>query len=318
MRSIIIHLLAIIIIISFFVPPGLIPSASSETSTKKGQVIYTNSLNGNLDYCHCPSSPNGGLVKRATAIQLLRNKNADLLLCSTGDFFTYSPDPTLAKYIVKSLRHIDYDAICMGDQEMTIGTDAVNRYASRLPFVCANLEIRQNGKWISPWKPYRVIRKGAITYGITGIMHPSVFKYYKSNVKKNTRVKKPAPSLAKAIRALKEKKVDCIILLSHSGIAHDKKLAKSHPDINIIIGGHTQTLLDPPLKEGNTIIVQAGSGGAHIGILDITLTDGNISRYSNRFILPDENQPSDDSHIRGLIKQYKKEVSKQHKGLRFD
>ena len=318
MRPIIIHLFIIVIIILFYMPPVVIPTASSETSTKKGQVVYTNSLNGNLDYCHCPVSPNGGLVKRATAIQKLRNKNANLLLCSTGDFFTFSPDPLLAKYIVKSLRHIDYDALCMGDQEMTIGTAAVNRHASRLPFVCANLEIRHNGKWISPWKPYTVIRKGAITYGITGIIHPSVFKYYKSSVKKTTRVKEPSSSLAKAIRTLKEKKVDCIILLSHSGVTHDKKLARSPPDINIIIGGHPQTLLDPPLREGNTIIVQAGAGGAHVGILDITLTNGNISKYSNRFILPDEHQPSDDSHIRKLIKQYEKEVSGQYKGLRFD
>ncbi len=318
MRPIIIHLFVIVIIIMFFMPIGVIPSASSETSIKRGQVVYTNSLNGNLDYCHCPASPNGGLVKRATAIQKLRNNNTNLLLCSTGDFFTYSPDPILAKYIVKSLSHINYDAICMGDQEMTVGTEVFNRYTPRLPFVCANLQMRHNGKWISPWKPYMVIRKGSITYGITGIIHPSVFKYYKSSVKKTIRTKPPAPTLEKVINTLKEKNVDCIILLSHSGIEHDRKIAKNNPDISIIIGGHSQTLLDPPEKVGNTIIVQAGAGGAHIGILDITLTNGVLSRHNNRFILPDDRQPSDDSRIRKLIKKYKKEVSGEYKGLRFD
>ncbi len=318
MRPIIIHLFVIVIIVMFFMPLGVIPSALSETSLKRGQVVYTNSLNGNLDYCHCPASPNGGLVKRATAIQKLRNNNANLLLCSTGDFFTYSPDPILAKYIVKSLRHIDYDAICMGDQEMTVGTGVFKKYTPRLPFVCANLQMRHNGKWISPWKSSMVIRKGSITYGITGIIDPSVFKYYKSSVKKTIRTGPPDSSLKKVIDTLKEKNVDCIILLSHSGIEHDRKIAKNNPDINIIIGGHTQTLLDPPEKVGNTIIVQAGAGGAHIGILEITLTNGVLSRHNNRFILPDDRQPSDDSRIRKLIRKYKKEVSGQYKGLRFD
>jgi len=63
---------------------------------------------------------------------------------------------------------------------------------------------------------------------------------------------------------------------------------------------------------------QAGAGGAHIGILDITLTTGVLSRHNNRFILPDDRQPSDDSRIRKLIRKYKKEVSGQYKGLRFD
>lgn len=293
-------------------------TAAGKNSIVQGQVIYTNSLNGNIDYCHCKDNPNGGLVKRATAIKTLREKNGDLLLCSTGDLFTYNPDPVLAGFIVKSLDHIDYDAICPGDQEMTVGTDSLLQYSNTLPFICANLQVCHKGKWISPGKKFTVVQKNNIKYGITGIIHPSVFRYYSKEIKNNTRITSPGLALKKAIASLTDRRVDCILLLSHSGISYDRKLAKTHSEIDIIIGGHSQTLVSPPEKVGNTIIVQAGAGGARIGILDITVKNGNITRYSNRFIRPDEHQPADDPRIRELIQQYHEKVSDKYKGLRFD
>ncbi len=293
-------------------------SASGGNSIKKGQVVYTNSLNGNLDYCHCPQNPNGGLVKRATAVKKLRDKNGDLLLCSTGDIFTYDPDPILADFLVKSMDHIDYDAICPGDQEMTVGMDELMKHSRMLPFVCANIQVRHGGNWRSPAKPLMIIRKNGIKYGITGIMHPSVFKYYGSSIKKNTRVTSPNTAVKEAVQRMRSQKVDCIVVLSHSGIKYDRELAKKHPDIDIIVGGHSQTLLKKPEKSGNTLIVQAGADGARIGILDITIENGSITRYKNRFIYPDEHQPADDPRIRKLIKQYREKVSDEYEGLRFD
>jgi hypothetical protein len=72
------------------------------------------------------------------------------------------------------------------------------------------------------------------------------------------------------------------IALSHLGIEDDIELAQAFQDFDLIIGGHSHTLLCKPLFIDNTMIVQAGSGGrsqvtdkpAYLGMVTITLENG--------------------------------------------
>jgi 5'-nucleotidase len=71
--------------------------------------------------------------------------------------------------------------------------------------------------------------------------------------------------------------VDLVIALSHSGIDHnghgeDAVLAGKVPGIDVIISGHTHDTLTQPVQVGNTIIVTAGSYGAYLGELALTVT----------------------------------------------
>ncbi|HDP79422.1 MAG TPA: hypothetical protein ENN21_01120, partial [Spirochaetes bacterium] len=69
-------------------------------------LVYTNSLNGNIDYCHCAANPNGGLVKRATEIKSIRKSRPGVVLVETGDFLPADNDPGLAAAILEGYRHI--------------------------------------------------------------------------------------------------------------------------------------------------------------------------------------------------------------------
>jgi 2',3'-cyclic-nucleotide 2'-phosphodiesterase (5'-nucleotidase family) len=86
--------------------------------------------------------------------------------------------------------------------------------------------------------------------------------------------------MAKMLR--EKEKVDMVICLSHSGIqtnksfSEDDRLAKEVPGIDIIISGHTHTKLIKPLIVNKTIIVQAGSFGEHLGVLDIAYEKGEV------------------------------------------
>ena len=64
----------------------------------------------------------------------------------------------------------------------------------------------------------------------------------------------------------------------------DIKLAKKLPSIDVIIGGHSHTSLDSPLKINNTLIVQAGFWATSFGYLklDLKKTDNYyiIDNYS--------------------------------------
>ncbi len=283
---------------------------------KRVTIVYTNSLNGNIDYCKCKSDPKGGLVKRATEIKKIRRQFGNIFLFETGDFFSINKDLLLAKYIVLAYRHIGYDAIVPGDQEFIIGDSAFLKYRDRLPFLNNNLKRKSSG-WENPFKRYRIIEKGGIKLGVIGTINGSVFRYYSGEVKNTLKTGNQLNEIRKDIRALKKEGVDLILLLSHSGYEEDKVLREKLRDIDIIIGGHSQTLLKSPDSREGRIIVQAGSNGSRIGILEMEIRSGKPKMVRNSFRLPDEHQPRDDTAIRKLIDEYKRESRKSIKDLRF-
>jgi len=70
--------------------------------------------------------------------------------------------------------------------------------------------------------------------------------------------------------------VDMIVCVSHSGTwsdeskSEDEILAKSVPELDLIISGHTHTKLDEPIVHGDTYIVSAAEYGKYLGSLSMT------------------------------------------------
>ncbi|MGC4387269.1 metallophosphatase, partial [Streptococcus suis] len=52
-----------------------------------------------------------------------------------------------------------------------------------------------------------------------------------------------------------------LVLLSHLGYDEDVHLAKDFPELNVILGGHTHTILKEPTQVGSVSICQAGQYG---------------------------------------------------------
>ncbi|MCW3055210.1 MAG: 5-nucleotidase/2,3-cyclic phosphodiesterase-like hydrolase, partial [Chthonomonadales bacterium] len=53
------------------------------------------------------------------------------------------------------------------------------------------------------------------------------------------------------------------------GATRDQELASTVPGIDLIIGGHSHTVLEEGIQVENTLIVQAGSRGSHVGRIEI-------------------------------------------------
>jgi 2',3'-cyclic-nucleotide 2'-phosphodiesterase (5'-nucleotidase family) len=51
------------------------------------------------------------------------------------------------------------------------------------------------------------------------------------------------------------------------------------PGIDVIVGGHSHTLLMAPEVVGSTIIVQAGEHSTHLGVLNIAVKNGRITAF---------------------------------------
>jgi 5'-nucleotidase len=103
--------------------------------------------------------------------------------------------------------------------------------------------------------------------------------------------KDPYESLKPVVRHLREKeKVDLVVVLSHLG--HDGKgerhddlqMPAAVPGIDVVIGGHSHTFLEQPLRlpsaTGSTLVFQVGFGGVNLGRMDFTLVKGSIKGSS--------------------------------------
>ena len=93
-------------------------------------ILYSSSLNGNLDGCDCKGHPRGGLVKRAAWLRT-PDQPERILLVDAGDLLDPYPDPDLATAIFDTYLELGYTAIALGDQEFANGLESLLEYSSR-------------------------------------------------------------------------------------------------------------------------------------------------------------------------------------------
>lgn len=132
-----------------------------------------------------------------------------------------------------------------------------------------------------PVKPYTVIEKNGIRIGLFGIMGNDAG--YDTPYARPVKFSDPVDASRHVVNILKnQEKADLIICLSHSGTSpvrkksEDEFLAREVPQIDVIISGHTHTILLKPIRVGKTIIVSSGCYGEYLGVLKL-----NYSRESD-------------------------------------
>ena len=88
--------------------------------------------------------------------------------------------------------------------------------------------------------------------------------------------------------------VDLMVMVSHLGLDDDRKLAAQVPGIDVILGGHSHKVLQEPVTQGDTVIIQAGTGALWVARLDVEvpLEGGGVVRTSYQ-LLPNA-EPSAD------------------------
>ncbi len=173
-------------------------------------------------------------------------------------------------------------------------------------------------------KPYTIKEAQGVRIGFFGILGKDGAD--DSPFASPMKFKDPIETSKEIVRILKEdEKVDIVVCLSHSGVSEkhlseDEILAQQVPGIDVIISGHTHTVLKEPIITGNTIIVQTGSYGRNVGVLDITFNNGKTSLKNYSLIKTDSSIPDDPiikSMINSFIEKINSRVLKEH-NLRYN
>jgi len=146
------------------------------------------------------------------------------------------------------------------------------------PFLCTNYDFSDT-PLNTKTQPYKIFEKGGIKIGVFGVgieLQGLVDK----KLYGNTIYSDPVVKANYYAHFLKEeKKCDLVICLSHLGYQYkeekisDELLAKQSGNIDLILGGHTHTFLDEPVRYRNRVgkeilVAQVGWAGIKLGRID--------------------------------------------------
>lgn len=189
----------------------------------------------------------GGLSRLASVINSLRAKD-EVLLLHAGDalFGTYYFIKYGVTADVEMLNALGFAAMAVGNHDFDKGPEGLVEVArlAKFPVISANIEASGKPELQAALKPYTVLTvKGqkigliGLTNTLTPLLDPSGpgVKFFN-----------PVEAVQKYADALSQAGVDKIILLSHLGYEQDVELVKSVKGIDLVVGGHSHSLLGPP------------------------------------------------------------------------
>jgi 2',3'-cyclic-nucleotide 2'-phosphodiesterase (5'-nucleotidase family) len=215
-----------------------------------------------------------------------------ILLLDAGDLFFKkfaSPHPKdelnglteKAHLIVESLNLMGYDAIGIGDDDLSLGKEFLLELSgkAKFPFLSSNLLDEKSGKLL--FQSYLVKEMKGLKIGIFSLLSPETFLTSSDPRKKGIIVRDPIETAQEMIRELGPK-TDILILLSHQGYSKDTELAQRVDGIQIIAGAHTGTSLNNPPVFKDTVILQNYPKGMYATRLDLTFHNTTKAFYNIR------------------------------------
>ncbi|MFB6317691.1 bifunctional metallophosphatase/5'-nucleotidase [Saccharicrinis sp. FJH54] len=269
-------------------------------------ILHTNDLHSRLNGFspeseYTPLSINddptiGGFSRIASVIRNEHNTYGEkVLTVDAGDFLMgtlfHNLEPTTG-FQLSLMKKMGYDVVALGNHEFDFGPETLSEIIGKslkngpIPaLTLSNIHFSQTSEKDNSLEHFyqngtlsrhRIIEKNGIKIGIFSLLgkdaqqsaggaYPVTFKNYIRCARKE-------------VKLLKEKNVDFIIALSHSGVEQDNSgnwtgedvvLAQKVPEINLIISGHSHTNLKEPIVVNGTGIAQVGSFGSTVGKIEV-------------------------------------------------
>ncbi len=236
-------------------------------------IFHTNDIHARID----------NLAKIAWIVKEERKTNANAFFVNAGDNF--SGNPIVDQYVPRGepmqvlMNLMGYNVLELGNHEFDYGQEILGDFMRKANFhiLCANVKIPDQAVLPQP-KPYVILEtEEGIRAAFLGLVQ----------IEGRSRIPSTHPAkiqglafsdgieTARHYRYLKDK-CHVFIALSHLGYETDEILAQGMGELDIIIGGHSHTLIENPVEINHVLITQAGDNGRYLGRIDITLKNGRI------------------------------------------
>ncbi|MHA7968123.1 5'-nucleotidase C-terminal domain-containing protein [Rhizobium sp. CAU 1783] len=189
----------------------------------------------------------GGVARMKTAIDARRGelKDANLLVLDAGDQFQGSLFYTTYKSapIAEFMNGIGFDAMAIGNHEFDDGPDELARFidALKFPMISGNVLAGLNTPIADKYKPYIIKEFGGEKVAIVSVLATDTDET--SSPGDDVLFIDEISYLKDAVKEIEAAGVNKIVLLSHVGYTVDQRIAAAVDGIDVIVGGHSHTLL---------------------------------------------------------------------------
>ena len=278
-------------------------------------VLHYNDSHGHLQP---DRDDKGGIARMATAANEVRSWNDEhgntTLFLNAGDILQGTPLSTVyqGEPDVKCMNVMGIDAMCIGNHEFDFGQKNFSKLEAlaEFPILSCNIYVEATGKRFA--KPYVLfeLADGTKTAAF-GLITPETAV---ETLSKNVRGLKFTDPIAEAKAVVAEllQEAKFIIAVTHLGYEADLALAKVVPELDMIIGGHSHTLVQPPTKVGKTLVCQAKSNGLYLGQVDMLVSGGDIVKYRG-FLRAIDNTIAADPEAEAIVAKYAGELQERLK-----
>ncbi|HPJ96110.1 MAG TPA: bifunctional metallophosphatase/5'-nucleotidase [Syntrophales bacterium] len=187
----------------------------------------------------------GGISRLGTAVGEMRRQEPHILFLHGGDMVqgTLYFTKYRGQADVDLFNAMGLDAATLGNHDFDQGTGLTASLVdtAKFPFISANVDASRDPSLAGKIKPYFIKSFAGERVAVIGATTP--YTAHLSRPGGRVSFGEVAPKVAAAVRELQRQGIDKIILLSHIGYEEDLRLARTVPGIDVIVGGHSHTLL---------------------------------------------------------------------------
>jgi len=263
----------------------------------------------------------GGLSLLSGYLNRVRREEKNVLYVISGDMVQGSLIDSEFKGIstIELMNYLAPDVVTLGNHELDYGLPHLLflEKMANFPIVNANLYIKKYHKRLM--QPYIILNVDGFDIMFIGIITESVLQALKMDREIGTfiTVEEAAAEVGRICNAYKDEDIDLTVLLTHIGFESDKELAAMLDPawgVDLIIGGHSHTILDQPAVVNGILIAQAGVGTDQIGRFDILVDDDTNSIVDWRWQLlsVDDRLAEPDLELQRFIESYKETVDRKY------
>ncbi len=256
-------------------------SGCQNTEEKEIVIISTNDIHGRIEQ----------FSKLATFVKRIKEEHPNVILVDAGDRFTGNPYVDHAKEkglpIISLMNDLGYEVGTLGNHEFDFGQKILRARINdaTFPIICANINSSRGELDSIP--PYHIIEKDGIKLGFISFVQTETDQIPSTNPERLKDI--TFDHYLDKVEDYKPLKRQCDVLigLTHLGVDKDSILATQMPELDIIIGGHTHTLLETSKEINNVIIGQTGLKLQYAGLTILKFTKGKLTERSYQSCLID-------------------------------
>jgi hypothetical protein len=291
-------------------------------------IVHTNDTHSIIE----PFGESGGSARILTMSRLLRNQRQNVLMLDAGDrFVRFDYNEIVHEANNQIVNLLDYDCMTIGNWDLSYGPGLFAEFvrSTNSSVVSCNIKVENEPVLHGLFEPYIIKETGGHKVGIVGVATPERVAYNSiaSDNIENILFQDIIPSVQTAVDELQAQDVNIIIVISHIGYYEDIHLAGAVDGIDIIVGGHSHTLLSntdnissgpyPVEKKSPSgdpvLVVQSGYFNQYIGCLDVIFDNNGVASYWTGDSIKMDSTVPEDENVKAIVDDMNEKLGENYK-----